>query len=260
MSLMSVVLKSRILQTTVSLNVIMPYDTLKEKKAEKPAVLYLLHGLYGSHNSWVENSNIVRYVKKKNLCVVMPSMNNTFYVNNIFKMKYLDFMAYELPVFIENTFSVSNRRQDTFICGLSMGGYGAVRIALERNEKFAAAASLSGALDIAAISKFGMSGFDEAIVNSFKTNFGENGVSYGEENDLFYILQEKSKQKVKPEIFQYCGKQDYLYDINLNFKNRIEKLDFSHSYYESDGSHNWDFWDEKIKDVLEKFEKISGNF
>lgn len=258
--IMSVSINSRILQTGVELSVIMPYDTLKEKRDKKPCVLYLLHGLHGMHNSYLANSNIARYVKNKNVCVVMPSMGNTFYVNNAYGIKYLDFMAYELPEYIENTFVVSTKREDNFVCGLSMGGYGAMRIAFERNEKFAAAASLSGALDIAAISKNAANGFDEAVINAFKINFGENGVSYGEENDLFCLAKKVSECKVKPKILQYCGKQDYLYDINKGFKNYIEKLDFEYKYYESNGIHNWDFWDETIKLVIEEFEKISGNF
>lgn len=258
MSLISMSVSSAVLQTTVDLNIIAPYDTLGEKKGKKPCVLYLLHGIYGSHNSWVCNSNISRYVSGKNVLVVIPNMNNTFYVNNAHGIRYLDFMAHELPEIIGNTFSVSQKREDTFICGLSMGGYGAFRIAFEAPEKFACAASLSGALDICEISKNGgMDGFDDTIKNSFKINFGENGVAPGDENDLFYLSEKTSHLKVKPKLLQYCGKQDFLYKHNQNFKNHIQKLDFEYNYYESDGIHDWNFWDDNIQKVLCEIEKIN---
>ena len=104
-----------------------------------------------------------------------------------------------------------------------------------------------------------MDGFDDTIKNSFKINFGENGVAPGDESDLFYLSEKTSHLKVKPKLLQYCGKQDFLYKHNQNFKNHIQKLDFEYNYYESDGIHDWNFWDDKIQKVLCEIEKINTN-
>ena len=249
---------SNTLQTTVSVNVIAPDLNTAKMKDGKPCVLYLLHGLHGSHQSWITNSNILRYSADHNMVIVMPDMQNTFYVNNSANIKYLDFCAYELTEIIEKTFIVSDKREDTFICGLSMGGYGAFRIAFERPEKFAAAISLSGAMDIVSMSDpANIEGNDAAVVDMFKLDFGKDGAVLNDKNDLFYLAECLSKKKVKPKLLQYCGKQDYLHGFNIDFKNHMEKLDFDYSYFESDGIHNWDFWDDKIQDVLKRLKEYN---
>lgn len=259
MNLFSVNMFSEVLQTNVEVNIAMPSVECMKKCGKKPAVLYLLHGLYGSSQSWIINSNVLRYNKENNLAIVMPDMNNTFFVNNSAGIKYLDFCAYELLEFVEKTFNVSDKREDNFVCGLSMGGYGAYRIALERPEKFFAAFSLSGALDVVSISdEKNLNAWDEAVVDSFKLNFGKDGAKRGSKDDLFYLLKNLSEKEAKPKLFQYCGRQDYLYLVNIAFKNYIEKLQFDYSYLESEGEHNWDFWDEKICDVLEKIKEMSN--
>lgn len=252
MSLISVSLFSEILKTSVDINIIAPDFT---KNASPPKVMYLLHGLLGNQNSWIANSNITRYAQGKNLFIVMPGLNNTFYVNNTADIRYLDFTAYELLDYIEKTFKVSTKREDTYICGMSMGGYGAYRVALERTERFIMAISLSGALDVASMSRDGkenISSLDTTIVSTYRLDFGKDGAEQGSENDLFYLLDKKKTAKQKPELLQYCGKQDFLLGYNINFKNYIKNLDYKHSYFESDGMHDWDFWDDKIKDVIDK--------
>ncbi len=259
MNLFNTSVFSETLQTTVSINIITPTLSILQRSGEKPGVLYLLHGFHGSHQSWITASNILRYCEEHNLVIVMPDMNNSFYVNNTAGIKYLDFCAYELVDFVEKTFSVSKRREDTFICGLSMGGYGAYRIAFERADKFFAAFSLSGALDVISLAdnSEGM-GWNETIENTFKLDFGPEGEKTGGENDLLYLAKKVSEKEVKPKLLQYCGRQDFLYDINLKFKSCVENLAFDYEYFESDGIHDWNFWDDKIRDVLKRIKEFNN--
>ncbi len=254
---------SKVLQTTVGVNIITPYSSISENCKNPPCVLYLLHGLFGSQHAWVTGSNIVRYAKGLNLLIVMPDLNNTFYVNSSANIKYLDFAATELPSYIENTFRVSKKREDTFICGISMGGYGAFRIAFSRPEKFSLAISLSGALDLASVSENDMNKIQAllsgAVYDTLKLNFGEKGVIKNSENDLFYLAKKISSYNKKPALLQYCGKQDYLYNHNINFKNHVESLGFDSSFYDSGGFHDWDYWDKTIKDVLCKIKSMNSN-
>src|SRR5215204_1145839 len=112
-----------------------------------PPVLYLLHGLSDDDTTWSRRTSIERYVAPLGLAVVMPQVHRSFYLDEAIGNRYWTFLSEELPSVVGSFFRVSQRREDTFVAGLSMGGYGAVKWALRQPERFAAAASLSGALD-----------------------------------------------------------------------------------------------------------------
>ena len=112
------------------------------------ATLYLLHGSYGDCLDWSLRTGIERYAQDKGIAVVMPSGENSSYINMAHGEKYLDFIGKELPEFMTKMFPLSKKKEDTYIAGLSMGGYGAYRVGLEFPETFGYIASLSGALDM----------------------------------------------------------------------------------------------------------------
>ena len=114
-------------------------------------LLYLLHGLSDDHTAWVRYTSIERYADAYGLAVVMPQVHRSFYTDQAHGGAFWTFLAEELPELVQRFFVVSARREDTFVAGLSMGGYGALRWALRRPGRFAAAASLSGALDVDAL-------------------------------------------------------------------------------------------------------------
>src|SRR6476619_331298 len=116
-----------------------------------PPVLYLLHALSDDDTIWLRRTSIERYVAALGLAVVMPQVHRSFYLDEAHGNRYWTFLSEELPAVVSSFFRVSQRREDTFVAGLSMGGYGAMRWALRQPEKFAAAATLSGALDLAYI-------------------------------------------------------------------------------------------------------------
>ena len=116
-------------------------------------VLYLLHGLKGAAHTWTSYTSIERYLyeSEKKMVVVMPEMHNNFYTDQAIGWKYLTYVAEELPRIVETFLRVSPKRENTYVAGLSMGGYGAVKMALTYPEKFGFAASFSGAMDIVAL-------------------------------------------------------------------------------------------------------------
>src|SRR5213080_4930690 len=120
---------------------------------EPPPVLYLLHGLSDDDTIWLRRTSIERYVAPLGLAVVMPQVHRSFYTDQASGGNYWTFLSEELPELVGTLFRVSQRREDTFVAGLSMGGYGAVKWALRQPDRFAAAASLSGGLDVAALSQ-----------------------------------------------------------------------------------------------------------
>src|SRR3712207_4064507 len=113
-----------------------------------PPVLYLLHGLSDDDTIWLRRTSIERYVAPLGLAVVMPQVHRSFYADERYGGRYWTFLSEELPALVDSWFRVSQRREDTFVAGLSMGGYGALKWALRQPDRFAAAASLSGAVGV----------------------------------------------------------------------------------------------------------------
>ena len=140
---------SKVLGMERQVNVIYPDAselTAAEVDDNDIPVLYLLHGMGGNENSWQKRTNIERLLRHTNLIVVMPSTDLGWYTNTASGLPYYDAIAIELPRVLKRFFpNMTNKREKTFIAGLSMGGYGAYKIALS-TDKFSHAASFSGAL------------------------------------------------------------------------------------------------------------------
>jgi S-formylglutathione hydrolase FrmB len=126
-----------------------------------------------------------------------------------------------------------------------MGGYGAFKLALRRPDMFAAAASLSGAMDI--VRRAALHGDD--LDSEFRRIFGDH--VQGSDDDLFALLEQVSRSNgPKPKLYQCCGTEDFLYEENIRFKNVCEQTDLDYTYEEEPGEHEWGYWDKKIQDVL----------
>ena len=145
---------SEALSLSTSMTVLLPQRTTTQIGMEghtpdgPPPVLYLLHGLSDDDTIWLRRTSIERYAAPLGLAVVMPQVHRSFYTDQAYGGRYWTFLTEELPDLVGSLFRVSDRREDTFVAGLSMGGYGAFKWALRQPERFAAAANLSGAVDI----------------------------------------------------------------------------------------------------------------
>jgi len=159
MALIQVNFISQSLMRTVPIQVILPVDKIRfpgmPEREEKPfKTLYLLHGIFGNYTDWVSGTNIQRWAEEKNLAVVMPSGENGFYVDRAEEHNYYgEFIGKELVEITRKMFPLSRKREDTFIAGLSMGGYGALRNGLEYHETFGCIAGLSSAMIAEGIEK-----------------------------------------------------------------------------------------------------------
>jgi len=247
MSFITVTFESYILGMECTANVILPQSS-PSKPVKKPfRTLYLLHGLSDDHSAWSRYSSIERYAKEYGIAVVMPCAHKSFYTNLKNGDRYFDFISDELIGIMEEMFPLSNKREDRFIAGISMGGYGAFKCALTCSDKYTAAASLSGALDVKGLHQRS----NEDIKKQFAGMY-ENYTADTESNDLF-ILAEKLNNKncPKPKLYIWCGTEDYLYIDNVKFNEFIQKTDFDVTYEESRGYHVWQYWDMQIKRALE---------
>jgi S-formylglutathione hydrolase FrmB len=243
---------SDVLQMACSMNVIIPQAAKTQIGMESGGgrkeypVLYLLHGYSGNHSIWTRRTSIERYVAGMDLAVVMPAVKHSFYTDMKSGGQYWTFISEELPQIVKALFPVSTERKDTFVAGLSMGGYGAFKLALRRPEKFAAAAGLSGAADICSLCSE-----RPDFKSDLELVFGSLGEFKGGGNDLFKLSEELKKSgKDIPRLFQACGTGDFLYADNIRFRDHLDKLGYELHYQEAHGTHSWDFWDAVIQDVL----------
>ena len=206
---------------------------------EEYKCLYLLHGLSDDHSIWLRRTSIERYATEYGICVVMPCGAKSFYTDMKYGMKYFSYITEELPRVISEFLKVSNKREDRYIAGLSMGGYGALKAALKKPEVFCAGAGLSSVADI----KCGL--FNDVLLPVF----GEE-INIPDDEDLFFLAQKTNANPVKPRIFMGVGTEDFLYEANVKLKEKFEQLDYDFTYRESSGVHCWEFWDEYIQYVL----------
>ena len=237
---------SEVLGLSTSMTVILPQKPLnKEEKDEKLPTLYLLHGYSDDDTIWTRRTSIERYVDGLGLAVVMPQVHHSYYTDMEKGHRFWTFLSEELPVVARTFFNLSDKREDNFVAGLSMGGYGAFKWALRQPEKFAAAASLSGALDVVNTIEI----MSDERKKGFELIFGDKEIK-GTENDLLWLLKERKREKSLPHLYQCCGTEDFLFHQNVKFKEVCEVLNIELTSTFSSGEHEWGYWDAKIQDVL----------
>ena len=249
MALIQVNYLSKALFRTVPLQVILPVDRISfetldytAKENQKFKTLYLLHGLLGNYTDWVSGTRIQRWAEEKNLAVVMPSGDNAFYADKQAPFsRYGEFIGEELVDITRKMFPLSDKREDTFIAGLSMGGYGAVRNGLVYSETFSHIAGLSSALDITERNRT-MTG---------EPGIFEDGASLTDKNPAVAMQNLLDENRQKPRIYLACGLSDGLLETSRKYRDLFRENGFDITYEEEPGAHEWDFWDRQIHKVLQ---------
>jgi S-formylglutathione hydrolase FrmB len=234
---------------STSMTVILPQSTSgqigmtgSESTGETP-VLYLLHGLSDDDTTWLRRTSIERYVAPLGLAVVMPQVHRSFYADEAHGNRYWTFLTQELPELVHSFFRLSGRREDTFVAGLSMGGYGALKWALREPDRFVAATSMSGAVDVAGMQTQGV--WRPELVHQV---FGEQPIA-GTPNDLFWLLDQLPVQRA-PALSISCGTEDPLLDANRRLVEALRSKGFPLVSDFGPGVHDWAYWDARIQDVL----------
>jgi putative tributyrin esterase len=229
------------LELSTSMTVLMP-----DEDGPPPRVLYLLHGLTDDNTAWTRFTSIERYVQQKRLAVVMPQVHRSFYADEAYGMGFWNFLSQELPQAVERFFRVSTEREDTFVAGLSMGGYGAMKWALREPARFGAAATLSGALDLAYIQEFDLRPHMRALTANV---FADRRVA-GSDEDLMHLIK-KADPATLPRLMLRCGSEDHLLKQNERFVAACAAagVDLDAAY--APGAHEWGFWDEHVRTVID---------
>lgn len=253
MSLLHIDFYSDVLRIDCGMDVIYPQNTtrtpLELRDVIKPPyqVLYLLHGIMRDHTSWTRFTSIERYVMDMGLVVVMPTTQRGFYLNQPNGYRYFDFISKEIPEIVQNMFHVSTKREDTFVGGLSMGGYGAVKLGILCPDKFSHVISLSGGVNIETMYSADVS---VLLENEALISFNNENPKGGENDNLAMLKKQADKNVEFPKFFQACGYDDGFYHDNQKFYQEAKQyLDIT--YLEEPGAHTWDFWDRNIQRALD---------
>ncbi|MFV0560910.1 MAG: alpha/beta hydrolase [Enterococcus sp.] len=251
-------LYSNVLEMEVNINVILPQTTQKKIGTSTQAklvdipVLYLLHGMGGNQSVWARRTSIERYASEYGIAVIMPSTELGWYTDTTYDMNYWTFVSEELPQICHELFpQITTKKEKTYAAGLSMGGYGALKLGLAKPESFAAIASLSGAVSVG-------ENMDDLLMvrkaSFWEGIFGPLNQVAGSTNDPVYLLNELIKSgKEAPRFYFACGEEDFLYGANQVMVQKIADAGLPVVFEHGPGEHNWIFWDKWIQRVLEWF-------
>lgn len=222
---------SPVLNARTKVNVLLPeFSQIKDKLP----VLYLLHGLTGNCDDWLHMGHAKAVLSKYPLIAVLPSAQNSFYCNMAHGQAFYTHIAKELQDYVEGLLPIEQSRR--YVCGLSMGAYGALKLALREPKRYQACGALSGVLDIVQAHRF--SNFSREMQAAF-------GDTVKQEEDLFHLAKQSDCEKLP--LYIACGTEDFLFSYNERFVQENPQLDIR--YVKETGDHTWDFWERH----LEKF-------
>lgn len=254
MALIDITFASASLKRWVDATVIVPLEAAGDPNAVKPEkfpTLYLLHGFSGNHKDWLSYSKIRTYAEEHNLAVVMPSGENCFYVDDESSdIRYGAFVK-ELVEFTRKLFPLSDDRNNTFIGGLSMGGFGALRNGLYYSPLFSKVVALSGAYILDNIAGQNEDYRDAmASYGYYARVFGDLHKLKGSDKDPAACAVRAVENGSAPEVFMACGSEDFLIKENRNMYASLQDSGIKAEFHEAPGIHNWVFWDSWIEPAI----------
>lgn len=247
-------IKCKSLQRRTSISVILPADNIHflqdtEEIVPKPyRTLYLLHGLYGSDDIFLANTSIQKFAEDNGIAIVIPCGENSFYVDNPKAHAYYgEYVGQELLDITRNIFPLSHRREDTFIAGFSMGGYGAVRNGLKYHENFSKIGMISAALITDDIVNYTEDGNVLRSRDFYESIFGDLDELKGSDMDPKALIERCPNV---PDIYMACGEDDFLFEKNVDFHEFLKDMDIDVDFVKASGEHTWEFSEKYIKEFI----------
>lgn len=206
--------------------------------------LMLLHGLSSDETTYMRYTSIERYANEHKLAVIMPNVDHSAYANMAYGHSYYDYIL-EVYDYVHQIFPLSKKRDDNFIAGHSMGGYGTIKFALTQGDKFAKAVPLSAVFEAQNLMDLEWNDFSkEAIIGNLSS-------VKGTEHDPYYLLDKAvAEDKQIPKLLIMCGKQDFLYQDNLDFIDYLSRKNVPYQFEDGPGDHDYAYWDQAIKRAI----------
>ena len=249
-------IKCKSLQRRTSISVILPADNIhflndSEEIVPQPyKTLYLLHGLYGSDDIFLANTSIQKFAEDHGIAIVIPCGENSFYLDREDAHAYYgEYVGQELLDITRNIFPLSRRREDTYIAGFSMGGYGAIRNCLKYCHNFSKIGMISAALITDDIANYTSDSNVLRDSSFYKSCFGDlDNIENSDKNPKYLI----DNCDDIPDIFMACGENDFLIDKNVDFYEFLKSRNIDAEFIRAQGEHTWEFCDKYIKEFIKR--------
>lgn len=213
-------------------------------------VVYLLHGLSDNCSNWQRGVPVERYALKHRVAVVMPEVQRSWYTDMALGLDYFTYIHRELPEFCERLLGVSRKREQNYVMGLSMGGYGALKCALTQPFCYAGAASFSGSLSMQR-RQDKMRADPDSLREWHAVTGSENEL--GAVVDLFALTRTAAAQPALPALYLTCGTEDFLYECNQQYRACMDEAGVAYRYEEWEGAHTWEFWQQSLEKAFAHF-------
>ena len=250
---------SECLNRKVYFNAILPVDPMIPESFRPPLkTAYLLHGYTGSCDDWFTRHSLGNLSLMNNLAIILPNSENHFYVDDTQRGDlYGEFIGRELVDFTRRVFPLSDKREDTIIGGISMGGYGSLRNGLKYNDVFGHIVAISSALILAEIT--GGPKFDSSIPGMtrgfYESVFGDLDAATGSDVDIFRLSEKmKDEGAIFPDMYIACGSNDKLVFENRRFHKHLTELGVRHIYAEEPGTHDEHFFEPHLMAGFERLD------
>jgi S-formylglutathione hydrolase FrmB len=243
-AMQDVVFFSQSLQRDMQYRVFLPQAAGNQKL---PAV-YLLHGGGGNgFRDWSNDSDVARFASQ-GLLLVMPEADYSYYTNAAQRPqdRYEDYIMVDLQADVEQRFPVRSHRGGRAIIGVSMGGFGAVKLALRHPEQFGFAGALSPAID-APRRRFTWRRIDQS--RHFQEIFGPEDSPTRHDNDPFFLVRGADAAQT-PYFYMTCGKQEGLLAPVREFSALLDRYHIAHEFHTVAGGHDWNNWNSQLPGVF----------
>lgn len=246
-SLDTVVIKSKIMRSKPKAVVVIP-DTYQQTKSRYP-VIYLLHGWSGSYRDWSQHMDLRPLADQYQFIIVCPDGGYAgWYLDSPLEKdsQYETYITGEIVDYIDGRYRTIATTGGRFICGLSMGGHGAISLLAKHSELYIGAGSMSGVLQLTASGKkYGIA----QLIGNYETN-PETWKNYS----CFKLVENLAG--LNKGIIIDCGVDDFTIITNRETHQRLIELGIAHDYYERPGGHSWDYWTDALEYHLLFFKKL----
>ncbi len=259
MALLNITFPSCSLRRSVSINALIPNEINfmpgqePEYRKEPFRTLYMLHGYSGDANDYLVFSNLFELCRIYDLAIIFPSGENSFYLDDEDKSElYSRYVGSELVEFTRSLFHLSDKREDTYIGGLSMGGYGAMVNGLRYADTFSKIISFSGAFIEITLADAKEYKADEVSDEKYQRRvYGDPRKLRKSDKDPRWCMEMlRAQGKQIPDIYQCCGKDDFLIEPNRRLHEFMEEQNIPHRYEEGEGTHDWAYWQKHLEPAL----------
>lgn len=243
-------LYSEFMEKEIDLYIVVP-NNYNDRSINSIPVLYLLHGAFGDHLDWKKNAPLQKYADEQGLLIICPDGHEFgWYLDSPVdsQFRYESFITQELLPWVEERFKTSGNRKDRAICGLSMGGHGALYLAFRHQDLWATCGGISGGMDLR---PFPNNWNLEKRLGK-QDERGENWLSYSVVGQLD-LLEDKNLA-----IYFDCGTEDFFYEVNEALHDSLRRRGITHRYQTRSGEHNWNYFSASLPSHLEFFKKVLG--